>query len=741
MLKESVMGGTFMIQIENIGSEIHIFGRDKDRKPYHKVVEDFRPYFYVPSSTPTGTKSIFGDDVKKVVCDSPKEVPFLRDKEDKTFEADIVYVNRFIIDRYDVIPKESLRNLYLDIEIEVLDEFPDIEKANNQILAISCYDNFNDRFITFAVDPNDEYPNRNIRKGNYIDVYRKTEKEMLKEFIKFFKATDPDLIIGWNLVGFDAVYIQNRFKRLKLGSLSRIRKHFWAGRVLFDLMVAYKHLSQGGRESYSLEYISQYELGEGKEKFDGTWDDLYKLHFQKYISYNKRDVELLKLLDEKLHIVDTYDERRRLAFCRFDDVFMNSRVIDQYMLKFCLGKFVLPTKDYDNKTESVEGAFVLDPKKGLFRNVIVVDLASLYPNTIMQFNISPDTISNEGYALPSGVTFAKSPKGIFPSMLDELFGVRKKYKALMKQCEYGSDEYKAYDLIQYSSKVILNSIFGVSNFASFRLRDSRVTASITRMGKELIIWSKKFIESKGYEVIAADTDSLFIHLDENLNIDEVECIGKQIEVDINAILPKFIEPYGCTENRYEFEFEKVCKTIFFTAKKRYCYLNEKNEVVVYGHSQKRSDSPQIARDFQKELFRQILNGVAETTITKFIREFATSLETKTPEEIALPISVKNKSEYKSDSAYHLKAVAFSNKHLGMNIKFGKAKLMYVKPTNNWRTETVAFTDKFPDGFDIDYKKMKDRLVYNNVERIYDSLGWIFKKNDGIAKWLTKTSQN
>ena len=41
---------------------------------------------------------------------------------------------------------------------------------------------------------------------------------------------------------------------------------------------------------------------------------------------------------------------------------------------------------------SFEGAFVYQPKAGLYENIVIVDFRSLYPSIIVSHNISPDTI-------------------------------------------------------------------------------------------------------------------------------------------------------------------------------------------------------------------------------------------------------------------------------------------------------------------------------------------------------------
>jgi len=225
---------------------------------------------------------------------------------------------------------------------------------------------------------------------------------MFQEFINYIQDKNPDIIVGWNLDGFDAPFLINRINKLGMDAnlLGRGGKSFTTkygakifGRVLFDLMNAYKkHFSMGGRESWSLEYISQYELKEGKEEYRGELDDLWKEDQEKFLKYNKRDVELLVLLNEKLHIIDFFDEIRRMASCRFEDVFMNSKTADCLCLRYAKEHgFVLPSVKQHPK-ESYRGGYVKESEAKLHRNIAVMDLKSLYPSIMIGFSISPENL-------------------------------------------------------------------------------------------------------------------------------------------------------------------------------------------------------------------------------------------------------------------------------------------------------------------------------------------------------------
>lgn len=709
-----------MITIENEGNKIIYFGRDKNKTLYKMEDDTFKPYFYYQDNKGKFT-SIFGDKCKKITCKNPKDIPKLRQKYSKTFEADIIYTNRYMIDNFDKINKEPIRICYIDIEIDATKGLPQPQNPTARIYSISCYDTFNEEMKTFINDD---------------------EKILLNEFLNFIEKTDPDLLVAWYGDSFDFPYIINRINRLKL-PLNKLTR--WGttysifekgrfnnkigGRVLIDLLWAYRKLTQGqGRESFALEYVSQYELGEGKEKYKGTLDDLYTNDKKKFIEYNQKDVELLKLLDRKLRIIEFLDEQRRYARCKWEDTYRNSKIINNLILCFCKNKVVLPTKQKWESGESFKGAFVYQPDKGLFENIAVADLISLYPSLIITFNLSPETFidkSETGCINIDDKFFYKRQKGIIPLIIEKLFIERKHYKDLMKNSKYGSIEYNSYDMLQTSVKVLMNSIYGVLGHVGFRLYKKEIAETITYLGRKTIKHVNKVLDKNGFKVIYGDTDSTFFKIEDIKD-------GEKAKDLINQGLIDYSKSFGLELSKLEINFEKVFGTIFFSgAKKRYVgklkWLNGKevDDILIVGFESKRSDSPQVIRNFQKEVFKLILNKSDESIVTKYILEFIDKFKTL-KEEIGIPIGVTKELDSYKNVPIHIRACRLSNKRHGTKFKSGdKIKYVYVnKVPERFEFENViAFKDNIWKGYEIDYDRMIERLIRMKVETIYDSLGW------------------
>jgi len=714
-----------MITIESQGKNIILFGRE-NRKPTVKIISNFAPYFYVEDENGL-YKSVLGKSLKKINCKVPYDVTIMRENYSNHYEADIRYTNRYIINEIDEIKKEEIRICYLDIETRKTSKgYESVEKANNPIASITCYDNFDKEYKTFYGE----------------------EVKLINEFVNYIQVKDPDMLVAYNGDMFDFPYLINRMNNLKLdtNNLSRMKGKSYTtkygahvfGRVLFDLLPAYKkHFAENRRESYSLDYISKYELGNkgGKVEYEGSLDDLYKTDLDKFLKYNQKDVELIVLLDEKLKIINFFDEIRRMAFCKFEDVFMNSKTADCLCLKYAKKhNFVLPSVKKHEK-ESYKGGYVKNSDPKLHRNISVLDFKSLYPSIMIGFNTSYETLIENGELNMDNKFRFKKERGIIPSIVKPLLDKRKKIKQEMKELDINKGKLHRLDLTQHALKVIANSFYGVMGFRNFRLYNLKVAESITYFARKIIQESEKWLKENGYNVIYGDTDSVFVSIG-----DEYLEQFKNTVIKINVYLKNYIEKFGVEKeyNIFDLEFEKIYKTIFFKrkadgkgAKKKYAgrliWANGKeyDKIDVKGFESRRSDSPQIGRNFLKEVLKRIVYEEKYDNINKFVIDFKNKIINNefTIEELALPIGIsKSLNQYKGNPI-HIRASRLANEKHKACIQAGdKIKYIYTKDSDG----VIAFKDKMWDGYEIDYDKMIRRIIDLKVGPLFESLGWKYE---------------
>ena len=371
--------------------------------------------FYIPD--PNGSfKSITDVNLSILNFDSKSDFDDACNSHPTRFESDIhpqdkvmmTYINKGIPD---------LTVGFLDIEVDYDPKIGWPRSANPYapINAITIYNTSVNAHFTLAVPP------PNWSKTLPIDMVDNNywlfnnERELLESF--FYLIADVDILSGWNSDFFDMPYIGKRIEIL-FGSAALRKLSFDGGpaprwsekfrfkgskekeiildlqsRVHLDYMALFKKFTLGGRQSYSLESITEDELDIPKMKYDGTLYELYRNDFEKFIKYNRHDVQCLVDLDKKFKYILLANTMVHEATVNFSAIFGSVQLIDNAIINFSHSKMNRIVFDKKHKASvGVEGALVMSPKVGLHKMIGSVDLASLYPSTYRSLNLSPEKI-------------------------------------------------------------------------------------------------------------------------------------------------------------------------------------------------------------------------------------------------------------------------------------------------------------------------------------------------------------
>jgi len=755
--------------VEAVGKDIYLFGRNKDGKKYVKKDTTFKPYFYIPTEKESEYKSIFGENVKKIHVNHPGLVPKEREKYPKHFEADVVYTNRYIIDKFDEMEEESIRKCFIDIEaLSDNGRFSDPATANAPITALCCYDSFLKKYNQFAWHPNKEHHYIAKTTNHNLFVFS-SEKEMIKTWCKYIRSTNPDMLLAWNGDGYDYPYIMNRMSKIgldpKVLSLldrfevggGKYKKNMIGGRLLLDYMWIYKMLTQGDRD-FSLDAVAHHEkLKTKKMKIHNSFDDLWMYKFDEFITYNKVDVEVMVALEEKLKLIDIMDSMRRIGNCQFMDTFNKTRVIDPCIMTFLKSKkLVVPTNPNKGRKRTAEDKFkggaVALPKIGLHKNVFHGDIKSLYPSIMISYNISPETVGGEGITIGNGTTFSNEKKGIIPEVLERLYSQRLEWKDEKNERArtIGKDKiYNQLDMKQYALKIILNSFYGALASPFYRLHKKEIGESITFVGRKIITYSKNVLEIEGFEVIYGDTDSVFFKTSEQLPLHQMVEVGNKTMAFLNLKYISYCKKQGLDKIRIEMVLEDIYKTLFFAvkstgvaAKKKYagriCWEDGKeiDEFKIVGFEGKKSDTPRFGKEVQKKVLEMICDETPKDEVYFYINESTQKIKNGeiNPREIAIPKGL-NADPYTGyvTKLPHVRAAIWANKYHNENFSKGdKVKYVHVKSTPDGipQTDVVGFKLELPEGYEIDYNIMIDKAIYMKIERIFKSVGWSVQEMNG-----------
>jgi len=434
----------------------------------------------------------------------------------------------------------------------------DVMQPLRPILSITIYDTMEDKYwiltLKDKLETNKEY--ETMKYLDNVDVYLfKTEKDLLKVFVKFMRKYKPDLLTGWYSESFDTPYIINRIKLLfgekslnglttfdkpRKGLYSNVYKKVTRNEIKFyntivgletvDYLDIYKKFSGKNPPSYGLDSVAEYEnLGITKTEKKGFM--YFFSDFDKYIDYIFRDVELLVKLDEKLKLMNMLIGLQNLLKIPFNSLFMTSFVVTDMIYKILIKEHKI-LKSYtveDIPNMSYQGAIVLDPEDTRYYNLVVLDFASLYPNTIRTLNISPELLikninnvkkmdeknipyvdltdmfnNGEVDTTKERVTFRLDKKGILPKVIDILITERLRYKKLMKQ-EKDPQKKLEYNLKQWNYKIILNSVYGYLGYKYSLLFDPLVAGSVTSGARFMLLSAKDIVDNKTFYVDSYNT--------------------------------------------------------------------------------------------------------------------------------------------------------------------------------------------------------------------------------------------
>ena len=562
----------FYTNVEQAGNRIYVRGYEGGVAFKDRI--SFNPTLYLPTSNFSEWRTLEGQCVapmKQGSINGAKEtVQRYRDCETQVY-GNTKYLYQYIAEEYtdDQIkfdPK-TIRVFNIDIETAAENGFPDIESADQEILAISLKDSHTNRITVFGARP---FDNRD-EEVDYLHFKR--EADMLNAFLEYWVKNYPDVITGWNVQLFDIPYIVNRFNRvlgekytrfLSPWKLISTREIYIKGRKqiacdlrgisILDYLELYRKFTYTNQESYRLDHICMVELNERKldhSEFD-TFKEFYQNDWQKFIEYNIHDVRLVDKLDDKMKLLDLAFTMAYDAKVNYEDVFSQVRMWDNYIYVELLKRNIAipPKKESATKSEKYAGAYVKEPKPGRYDWVVNFDLNSLYPHLIMQYNISPETIretrhpssSVEGilkqetkidgeYAVcANGAQYRKDVRGFLPELMDKMYNERVIFKKKMIEAKKAYEKKPSIELtkeiarcnnIQMAKKISLNSAYGAIGNEHFRYYKLANAEAITLSGQVSIRWienkinvylNKLLATEKVDYVIASDTDSIYLNL-------------------------------------------------------------------------------------------------------------------------------------------------------------------------------------------------------------------------------------
>lgn len=652
-------------------------------------------------------------DLRRVEMSMPNLVgkvsDVLEELEVETLQSDVPYARRVMIDQdWTVCPPDDM--LVYDLEIAADSGVPDTEKAEERILTICAIDESGEEFV-FAYD---------------------NEQRTIREFLEL--AKDRKCVIGWNSITFDWPYLRNRAERLDI-SFDDFRV------VNLDALPVYKKALLISQNNYKLEHVVDEEFDEDFYQFEDVDYSELTTYFEedrdRLIEYNLEDVRVLKKLQDKYHFKKiVFDLLASNGYCRPERVFYTrdeggyekvEKASNSLVEGVILNESTVQSDDYpviwpnkgSQSGKTFRGAKVLDPVAGLHHNVVLLDFSSMYPSIIEALNVGPETWreGDKGEITAPIGSFVKEPESKFARSYRRVQSNRQEWKDKKSEATRGSDEYYVASAFDTGLKAYVNTFYGVLGSSYSRFYKRQVAENITLMGQQMIEKTEELAESRGYEVLYGDTDSVIIKLGESE--DDPVVTGKELAASLTRDIKKWMEnDFNANSELINLELDEVFESFFLTdKKKRYagfaiwegtpCY-----DMKMTGFEAVRGDAPEATQEFQVELLRRILQGEEKFSVIDDYKDrlFEGELDNKIVKHVGLSKPI---SEYKSMPPH----VRIAKRH---EDEFTTGdEIPYVKYGNDPKDVVRADTDDFKDYLSTEaYRYLWDR----HFKKIYQRLG-------------------
>lgn len=256
-----------------------------------------------------------------------------------------------------------------------------------------------------------------------------SEELMLQAFSEFIVKTNPHIITGYNILGFDIPYLIDRAelkhvscifltgmltnkycskKEEKWASSAYGQQHFtylnWDGRIVFDML---NYMRRDHKFSnYKLDTVAETLLGANKDPL--TAKDIFEAYREGMNgsdrgndllgvcgAYCIKDALLVQQLFDYCDIWTIITELSNICYVQCELLYLKGqqlRVFSQ-IYKYCFDNNIVVEQNayIASENEEYQGADVLSPRPGIYKYVVPMDFSSLYPSIIVAFNIDYST--------------------------------------------------------------------------------------------------------------------------------------------------------------------------------------------------------------------------------------------------------------------------------------------------------------------------------------------------------------
>jgi len=627
------------------------------------------------------------------------------------------------------IPFMKLSSIDIEVKPPSPNHVPDADKAEDTVISVAFKPNMGNGKV-YILDSFDGEDDDGAKKIIHISNEKRLLTEVLKEIRRY------PIIVTFNGDKFDLLYLYNRASRLSIEEDMPLEKgrdyvdlvhgvHIDLYRVFFNKSI--QNYAYGGvYKEATLDAIGRALVDKGKIALE---EGIGMLKPKELAEYCFRDAEItFELIANKNYLLlKLLVLFMRISRLPMEDVVRHgvSTWIKSTLLSIHRAKnYLIPRQEdilqfkSEKRSEAIikgkkyRGAIVLEPKPGLYFNLIVLDFASLYPSIIMNFNISYETVRcghdecRNNTPMNSPHWICRERRGVESSIIGALRELRVKYYQPLAKKTGDREKQSFYDIVQRAIKVFINASYGVMGADSFHFYAPCAAETVTWLGRGIFTELVETATALGIEVVYGDTDSIFLR---NPRPEEVE---KLIEL---------------IRNKYNIELniDKVYRYgVFSQRKKNYLGVTEDGNVDIKGLVGKKSSTPKFVKQAFHDMI-SILSKVrdeeefnsAVSSIKSMINDYVEKLVNRqlSLEELAFDVMLsKPVDNYDKSTPQHVKAAKQLEREFGVKARAGDI-ISYVKVKTGVKAVKMARIEE------IDLEKYLS-VMKATFEQVLDPLG-------------------
>jgi len=743
------MGHKTVVEAPHINSYMYVKADQMIKKDSAITYVD-RDYPYI---------GLNGEKLWRIETKQPTDVRRLRYWFRKTWESDVPFVRRVMIDLGitgafddDLKPVEgwNLPPVICTIDIETLTvtkkSWKADKKAGRLVVAMIAFkftslsgEEVNIQFILDSELTERYKCKRTTENGEEIlEIHFNQEADLLRYFWILMKKKWPDVVTGWN-VKFDTGYPLLRSWRLARkypflreyvgeeddwsGSQEDKFQKFWENRLKilrFDLLRSYDELYKP--VSKKLKRVAKDEgISDREHETGGIFHRLYWEDREEAARYNYDDVWDTWQINLKHRVIEFFWENKNFAGMEtLEKSVKAGNLLDTIMLRLANNNVILPTHEEVPKKEPFEGAVVFEPELGVYHNVATLDASRYYPSIILAF---PEKFYP---IIVKMVKYVSKGRDIVEKLLEKLLPGTDEYYSVFKRME--------------SRKFLLNAVYGTLGDRKFRLFNKIMAGTITRLCRAGIRAVAKMCQQYGLFVVYGDTDSVFVSLQLGARNPETNALinkGMKYVGIINEFLQKFFHEAENPELIY-FKMEKLWQPIVLTGRKkqyfgRVIWQDGKfvDRIVVRGLRSRRRDSSVLTNEIMAKVYRYICNGFVNRVVP-YVRGKIQKFRTYSLEDIMIGRGVNKPLHKYKVNAVHKRGSVYANHYIYCTdqIKEGsRVFILYCKvkhPTEEYpQTDVICVedADEIPEKiFKVDNALMIEKTIQKPLEGVFEAVG-------------------